>query len=215
MRWWWWCRVTCKCPGLCMVPRSRQTGACWWEWSTGPGPTCSPAPAWCTGGHTRSPSPPGPGRTPPPPATGQTGSRHSSACCWTQARCLWWGSSRRRTEWEDTAIHCRPWKSVAVSRSQLLCCMLQCVRLTSPCEVPVVLVCDGVDWVKTHNKFKCWCYSSLSAHTTARGWPVFTVTLSHLSVPGWVLLSLGAPTSPTLSREFLSTIWCWATLYPK
>ena len=31
-------------------------------------------------------------------------------------------------------------------------------RLTSPYEMawPVVLVCDGVDWVKTHNKFKCW-----------------------------------------------------------
>ena len=32
-------------------------------------------------------------------------------------------------------------------------------KLTSPYEMflPVVLECDGVDWVKTHNKFKCVC----------------------------------------------------------
>ena len=67
-----------------------------------------------------------------------------------------------------------------------------------------------------------WCYSSylLSAHTTSPGTAVFTVAMSsriiqctaHLSVPGWLLLSLGAPTRAMLLREFLSTIWCWATL---
>ena len=40
----------------------------------------------------------------------------------------------------------------------------------------------------------------------------FDIIPSDLVVPGWELLSLGAPASATLSRLLLSRIWCCATL---
>ena len=68
-------------------------------------------------------------------------------------------------------------------------------RLTSPCgmEWPVVLVCDGVDWVKTHNKFKCWWCNSVTVLQ-------FISPLIPHNIPGLHSFTLPMSFSPLSAR---------------